>query len=180
MIPKKVFLTKGVGKHKERLISFELALRDAGIETCNIVTVSSIFPPNAKLISKKKGLKLLKPGQVTFMVMSRNESNKMKKLLAASIGIAIPKDKKRFGYLSEHHSFGWTQKKAGDYAEDLAAKMLAAKLGIKLDLDKAWDEQKQYYKVQEKIVTSTNITQTSIVTKKGEWTTVVAAAVLLP
>jgi arginine decarboxylase len=31
MVPQKVFLTKGVGVHKDKLASFELALRDAGI-----------------------------------------------------------------------------------------------------------------------------------------------------
>ena len=45
MVPKRLFFTKGVGKHKERLTSFELALRDAGIAAQNLVRVSSIFPP---------------------------------------------------------------------------------------------------------------------------------------
>lgn len=49
-VAKKIFLTKGVGKHRERLSSFELALRNAGIAACNIVRVSSIFPPSCKLI----------------------------------------------------------------------------------------------------------------------------------
>src|SRR5579872_6552140 len=53
-VAKKIFLTKGVGKHRERLSSFELALRSAGIAACNIVRVSSIFPPNCKLISDLK------------------------------------------------------------------------------------------------------------------------------
>jgi len=39
MIPKYFFLTKGVGRHKEQLQSFELALRDAGIQYCNLVNV---------------------------------------------------------------------------------------------------------------------------------------------
>jgi len=60
-VAKKIFLTKGVGKHRERLSSFELALRNAGIAACNIVRVSSIFPPNCKLISRSEGLKHIKP-----------------------------------------------------------------------------------------------------------------------
>ena len=55
LVPKKMFFTKGVGSHKHELRSFELALRDAGIEKCNIVHVSSIFPPNCELISKNEG-----------------------------------------------------------------------------------------------------------------------------
>jgi len=43
MVPKKVFFTRGVGVHREKLASFELALRGAGIAQCNLVLVSSIY-----------------------------------------------------------------------------------------------------------------------------------------
>ena len=52
LVPSKMFITKGVGRHRERLVSFEMALRDAGIQAVNSVNVSSIFPPNCKMISK--------------------------------------------------------------------------------------------------------------------------------
>ena len=81
MIPNKLFFTKGVGRHKDKLQSFELALRDAGIEKCNLVMVSSILPPNAKIITRESGLKKLKPGQITFCVMARNEANESNRLL---------------------------------------------------------------------------------------------------
>ena len=61
MIPKYFFLTKGVGKHKEQLQSFELALRDAGIQHCNLVAVSSIVPPGCELLPREKGLKMVQP-----------------------------------------------------------------------------------------------------------------------
>ncbi|MCU0644769.1 MAG: pyruvoyl-dependent arginine decarboxylase, partial [bacterium] len=54
--PKKMFLTKGVGEHREELQSFELALRQAGIQMLNIVSVSSIFPPGCEIINRDKGL----------------------------------------------------------------------------------------------------------------------------
>ncbi|MEO0206696.1 MAG: pyruvoyl-dependent arginine decarboxylase, partial [candidate division WOR-3 bacterium] len=69
IIPKRLFLTKGVGKHKEKLASFEAALRDAGIAPFNIVRVSSILPPNCKIVSRTKGLQYLSPGEVVFCVM---------------------------------------------------------------------------------------------------------------
>jgi len=106
MVPKKVFLTKGVGAHKDKLASFELALRNAGIEACNLVYVSSIFPPECKMISKDEGLKYIKPGQITFCVMARNETNEPNRLLSSAIGLAIPSEKNGYGYLSEHHAFG--------------------------------------------------------------------------
>ncbi|RLF31135.1 MAG: arginine decarboxylase, pyruvoyl-dependent [Thermoplasmata archaeon] len=179
MVPRKVFFTKGVGKHKHELQSFELALRSAGIEKCNIVNVSSIIPPNCKIISREKGIKLLKPGQITYCVMSRNSTNEPNRLIGASIGVAIPKDRKSYGYISEHHSYGEVCKKAGDYAEDLAATMLATTLGLPFDPDKAWDERKQEYKMSGRIVKTQSITQTAVGDKNGLWTTVIAAAVFI-
>src|SRR6266481_3244043 len=103
MVTKSIFLTKGVGKHKERLTSFELALRDAGIAAQNLVRVSSIFPPLCKLRSRKEGMKFLAPGEVTFAVIAENSSREPHRLLAASIGLALPADRRTYGYLSEHH-----------------------------------------------------------------------------
>ncbi len=179
-VPKRVFFTKGVGIHKEELHSFELALRDAGIEKLNLVQVSSIFPPGCKVISRSQGMKRLSPGQVTFCVMSRLSSNEPRRLMAASIGCALPVDKKLYGYLSEHHAYGQTDTVAGDYAEDLAAAMLASTLGIELDENLGWDEKKEIYRISDKIVKTTNITQSAIVKSDGKYTTVIAAAVLIP
>jgi arginine decarboxylase len=178
MIPTKIFFTKGVGRHRERLASFEIALRDAGIQHCNLVNVSSIYPPHCKIVSKNEGVKLLKPGQITFVVMSRNETNEPNRLIAASIGLAIPADPDTYGYLSEHHSFGQTDEKAGDYAEDLAAEMLASTLG-EFDPNKSYDELRETWKISDKIVKTRNITQSALVDKDGKWTTVIAVAVLI-
>lgn len=179
MIPKKVFFTKGVGKHKDYLQSFEMALRDAGVEKCNLVSVSSIFPPGCKIISKQQGLAELKPGQITFVVMARNSTNEPNRLVAASVGCAVPSDNGQYGYLSEHHCYGETEEKAGDYAEDLAVAMLASTLGLEFDPNKSWDEQKQEWKVQDKIVRTMNVTQSALGDKNGLWTSVVALAVFI-
>jgi arginine decarboxylase len=176
-VPRKLFFTKGVGVHKEELRSFELALRDAGIEKCNLVTVSSILPPRCKIISRTQGLRELIPGGITFCVLAKCSTNEPRRLIAASIGCAIPSEKSLYGYLSEHHAFGQTEKESGDYAEDLAAAMLASTLGIEFDEDKSWDEKKEFYRISDKIVRTTNVTQSSIV--KNGWATVVAAAVFL-
>ena len=178
-VPKKMFLTKGAGIHKDRLASFELALRDAGIEKCNLVSVSSILPPNCKIISKEEGLKLLYPGQITFCVFARNETSEPNRLISAAIGVAVPKDTSIYGYLSEHHSFGEVAKKAGEYAEDLAATMLATTLGIEFDPNQAWDERKQIYRASGHIFRTTHISQSAEGNKDGLWTTVSAAAVFL-
>lgn len=179
MIPKYFFLTKGVGKHKEQLQSFELALRDAQIQHCNIVNVSSIVPPGCKLISKERGSRLIKPGEITFIVLARNSTNEPHRLIASSIGVAIPSGKHSYGYLSEHHSYGQPDDKAGDYAEDLAATMLATTMGIQFDPEIAWHEKEQLFKTSGMIIKTTNITQSATGEKAGLWTTVIAAAVFV-
>lgn len=179
-VPQKIFFTKGVGRHKDYLQSFELALRDAKIEKCNLVTVSSIYPPGCRRIPTEDGLKLLQPGQITFAVMARNATNEPNRLIASSIGVAIPADATAYGYLSEHHPFGETDEKAGEYAEDLAATMLASTLGVEFDPTIAWDDREKLYKMSGKIVRTFNVTQSAEGHKDGIWTTVVASAILLP
>ncbi|MEI8033451.1 MAG: arginine decarboxylase, pyruvoyl-dependent [Chlorobiaceae bacterium] len=178
-VPTKIFFTKGVGHHKEYLSSFELALREAKIEKCNLVTVSSILPPHCERISVEEGLRLLSPGQITFAVMARNSTNEYNRLIAASVGVAIPADEAQYGYLSEHHPNGESAEQSGEYAEDLAATMLATTLGIEFDPNKDWDEREGIYKMSHKIINSYNITQAAE-GENGLWTTVISCAVLLP
>src|SRR3989339_1761262 len=180
MTPSKIFFTRGVGVAKRQLMSLEMAFRNAGIEKFNLVTVSSILPPACQRITKEKGLEMLKPGEIVFCVMARNATNEPNRLIAASIGCAVPADKdQQYGYLSEHHSFGETDQKAGDYAEDLAATMLATTLGIEFDSNTAWDEREQIYKMSAKIIRTTNITQSALGNKDGLWKTVLSAAVFI-
>lgn len=179
-VPTRIFFTKGVGRHKDYLQSFELALRDAKIEKCNLVTVSSIFPPGCRRISSEDGLRLLQPGEITFAVMARNATNEPNRLIAASIGVATPADNSQYGYLSEHHPFGETDERAGEYAEDLAATMLATTLGVEFDSSADWDEREKVYKMSGKIIKTYNVTQSAEGHKDAIWTTVVAAAILLP
>ena len=179
LVAKKLFLTKGKGVHEDKLTSFEYALRDAGIAGTNLVLISSIFPPHAKKKKKNEGLKLIKPGQILFTIYSKNQTNEPHRLVASSVGIARPKDPNRYGYLSEYDSFGQSEKTAGDYAEDIAAQMLASSLGIPFDIDKSWDEKRQQWNISGEIYKTQNITQTAIGNKDGKWTTVFAAACLL-
>jgi arginine decarboxylase len=178
-IPKRIFLTKGVGVHRDKLSSFELSLRNAGIEKCNLVSVSSILPPRCKMITRKEGLSLLKAGQIAFAVMARAETNEPNRLISAAVGVAVPKNPDLYGYLSEHHAYGMSARESGDYAEDLAASMLATTLGIDFDLDQAWDERKQVYKTSGHIIRTQHICRAAEGHKKGLWTSVMAAAILL-
>lgn len=176
---KKIFLTRGKGVHEDRLTSFEYALRDAGIAGTNLVLISSIFPPKARLVPKTAGLREIRPGQILFTIYSKNQTNEPHRLCGASVGVARPSDTSRYGYLSEYDSVGKNERQAGDYAEDIAAQMLASSLGIPFDVDKNWDEKRQQWNVSGQIYKTQNITQTAKGDRDGRWTTVFAAAVLL-
>lgn len=179
MVPKEVFFTKGAGKHRTRLQSFELALRHAGIEKCNLVRVSSIFPPACKIVSRSRGLARLQPGQITYVVLAEEATDEPSRLVGAGIGLAVPADGSHYGYISEHHCFGMTQRRLSDFVEDMAATMLATTLGISFDPDTAYDERREVYKMSGQIVRTQATVQTAEGDKNGLWTTVIAAAVFL-
>ncbi|MDD5063969.1 MAG: arginine decarboxylase, pyruvoyl-dependent [Phycisphaerae bacterium] len=177
-VPTQIFLTKGVGQHKYQLKSFEVALRQAGVAQQNLVQVSSILPPRCKVISLENGLKKLIPGQISYCVLARADTDEHGRLIASSIGVALPKDEDQWGYLSEVHGHGKNSQQAGDLAEDLAAGMLGTTLGLELDPDQAWSEKEQAYKSSGLFVKTTNITQTAK-GQEGLWTTTVAIAMFL-
>lgn len=179
LVPKRIFFTKGVGKHKHNLESFEAALRDAGIAQSNLVKVSSIFPPGCRIVSRNVGLQHLVPGQITFCVMADARTNEPNRLVSAGIGLAVPKKENQFGYISEHHGFGLTEKKTTDFVEDMAASMLASTLGIEFDPEAAYDARREVYKMSGEIVRTQATVQTAEGEKTGKWTSVVAAAIFL-
>jgi arginine decarboxylase len=177
LVPKSFFLTRGIGVHRERLTAFELALRDADIEQQNLVTISSILPPQCIELERQKGAATLLPGEITFTVLARAETNEPGRRVHSSIGLARPTDPSMYGYISEHHGYGMTEEQSGDYAEDLAASMLASTLGIEFDPDAAWDERKRVYETSNLIIGSTSITAYAEGDREGRWTCTVAAAV---
>jgi arginine decarboxylase len=176
-IPKCAFLTRGVGTHRHALTAFEYALRDADIEQQNLVSVSSILPPRCALITRAAGVATLSPGEITFCVMARSETNEAGRRIAAGIGLARPKDPAHYGYISEHHAFGMTDPDMRDYVEDLAATMLASTLGVEFNPDAAWDERKRVYELSDLIVDSLSITACAEGASNHDWTCAVAAAV---
>lgn len=178
-IPKCVFLTRGVAAHRQRLTAFEYALRDADIEQQNLVSVSSILAPHCELITRSIGTTMLSPGEITFCVMARAETNEPGRWIAAGIGLARPSDPAHYGYISEHHGFGMSENEAGEYVEDLAATMLASTLGIEFDPDAAWNERKRVYEMSNLIVDTQSIAAAAQGAHNGDWTCVVAAAVFL-
>jgi arginine decarboxylase len=178
LVPKNIFLTKGIGVSREKLTSFELALRDAGIASLNLIEVSSILPPNCSFVDKDEGSESLYPGQIVPVVLARSDSNKVGDLVSSGVGVAVPRDKSDYGYLSEHHCIGMDDLQMEEYVEDLAAEMLATTYGLEFDPDASWDEKRELWSIDNRIVKTKSIVQTGHV-KDNHWTTTVAAAVLI-
>jgi arginine decarboxylase len=177
LVPKSFFLTHGIGMHRERLTAFELALREADIEQQNLVSISSILPPGCVELDRQAGEATLQPGEITFTVLARSETHEPGRRVHASIGLARPSDPSMYGYISEHHGYGMTAEQSGDYAEDLAATMLASTLGIEFDSDAAWNERRKVYETSNLIIGSTSVTAYAEGDADGRWTCAVAAAV---
>lgn len=176
IVPAKVFLVRGAGRHKEKLVSFEKALREAGIAPFNLVRVSSIFPPHAKFVSKEAGLPLLNPGQILFVVLSENATDEPGCLISASIGVAVPDNPAQYGYLAEHSDVGKTQRETSLHTEYLAAEMLATKLGHKL---KERGTAARSFRVSNGLSLKTRSATQTARGEKSVWTTAIAAAVLI-
>lgn len=178
-VPTRAFFTTGVGSHKNKLQSFELALRDARIEKQNLVYVSSIFPPKCHLIEVEEGVQELMAGQITFCVMARNETNEKNRLVGSAVGMAFPANREHYGYISEHKAFGQDADELGDFAEDLASTMLATTLGIDFDPETGYDERRQIYHMSGKIIDSKSAP--CVTTGLSNiWTSTVSAVVFLP
>jgi len=176
-LPTSVFLTKGIGVDRHQLAAFELALRDADIEQQNLVSISSILPPHCKLISREEGVATLRPGEITFSILARAETNEPGRRIHASIGLARAADPDMYGYVAEHHGYGMTADQSGEYTEDLAASMLASTLGIEFDPSSAWNERKELYESTQLIIESLSVTAAAQGDDSGFWTCAVSAAV---
>ncbi len=177
MTPTAVFLTRGVGRHPEKLGSFEQALRDAGIAHLNLVEVSSILPPGCAIVEPEEGLRELAPGQITFTVLARASTDEPHRLISAAVGVAVPSEPGQHGYLSEVHAFGISAREAARKAEMLAASMLATTLGVPVDPDMTYEEQRRAWKISGKIYRTLSIAQSAKGSTRYRWTTVVCAAV---
>ena len=64
-----------------------------------------------------------------------------------------------------------------DDIRDAVANLLEVGNDFDIDVDASWDEKKEVYRISDKIVRTTNVTQSAIV-KKG-YSTVLAASVFL-
>jgi len=178
-VPRRMFFTRGVGVHQDKLVSFEMALRDARIPQFNLVRVSSILPPHCEIVTPEEGLPELSPGEVVFCVLAEQASNESGRPIVASVGVAVPTDPSRYGYIAEHHGFDLCAEEAGIYTEQMAITMLATATGDLTCPDFEANERLEHDSIYGHIERTLNMTQGAKGDEAGRWTTVVSAAVFL-
>jgi len=179
LVPVQAYLTRGVGVHREELVAFEIALRDAGIAAQNLVAVSSILPPACELVAREEAEKHLMPGQILHVVMSREETDEPHRAVGASIGIARPRDTSRHGFIAEHGGFGLGEDELRTHAEDLASTMLASTMGVDVDADLPPRERARLFEEAGVVDFRDSVVATARGDERGRTTCVVAAAVFV-
>ena len=103
-LPKKFFVTSGVGLSEEfPLNAFDEALMKAGIAQCNLVSVSSIIPPDCEQIPFAEII----PGTITFSVLCRMDGRDGE-TIGAGIGWCWGEKegkKQNYGIVAEDHGY---------------------------------------------------------------------------
>lgn len=100
-LPKKFFVTSGHAQDPEsELNAFDKALMAAGITQCNLVSVSSILPPDAEEVEPV----YITPGTITFAVIARMDGVDGDRIGAGiGWGMCQTKSGKKYGIVAEHH-----------------------------------------------------------------------------
>jgi arginine decarboxylase len=180
LIPRRYFLTTGTGVHEKDMRSFEEALREAGIEACNLVKISSVIPPGCKRISREEGLQAISPGMITFAVQAESSTNEPGQIIAAGIGIAQPKDDTLFGYLTEvEEAVGREADDVQEDVEEMAIENLITFWGSKTDAEELMRKGKKHYEFQGRKVEVDSVVATAKGHEERLWTTVIVCAVFL-
>ena len=160
-VPSEVFLVTGVGNHSAPVASFEHALRDAGVEPYNLVSVSSILPPEAEFVEPHEGVERLSPGQVVHAVLGRETVTEGR----ASAAVGVARAEEGHGYFIERSGV----ENAGDSAETLAREMIET------------SETAGTSETTGGVAESFSVEATAVAEEGGdEHTTAVAAAVFVP
>src|SRR5215213_8131719 len=180
IIPTKFFLTKGTGVHEKEMRAYEEALRDAGVHTGNFIKTSSVVPPGCQLISRQQGVRLIKPGQITFAVMAESQTNEPGQIITAGIGMARPKDPSHYGYLTELESIiGRTPEDVEQDVIEMAIENLVTEWNPKFDGDKVYRKGKKNYRLERRDIEVDSIVESAKGAEKNQYTIVMALAVFI-
>ena len=181
-VPKRLFFTKGVGAHEQQRVAMHHALRDAGVSDCNLVKVSSVIPPGCRIISRREGAKLLRPGNIVFAVIAMSETKEPHQRATVALGWATPDQDGVPGYIAEieeEQAKGKTAKSAGDEVGQMALTLVAERLQTRIDSKSLWARSKRVHRIGGTTVHCGCITSTIIGDEKERYLSAVALALYL-
>jgi arginine decarboxylase len=180
IVPKMFFLTSGVGVHEKDLRAFEEALRDAGINRCNLIKTSSIIPRGCKRITREEGMKYIQPGQITFAVLAQSQTNEPGQQVIAGIGMAQPKDPSLYGYLTEiEEMIGLSDEEVEQDVIEMAIENLVTEWNPKFEGEKVYRKGKKNYSLEGHDVMVDSIVQSAKGADGNKYTIALAAAVFI-
>lgn len=81
-----IYLTTGQGTGKTQLSAFDSALQDAGVYNYNLITLSSVIPPNTTVIQQKYVTPEKDYGHRLYVVKAEHRSQETGKYIGAAIG----------------------------------------------------------------------------------------------
>ena len=104
----KIYIATGIGYGQTMLSAFDAALMDAGIHNFNLIQLSSIVPPGAQIISKRRlEFSSEKYGNRLYLVKAESRSRETNKFIGAALGWYQIEDGR--GVFVEHEEIGETE-----------------------------------------------------------------------
>jgi arginine decarboxylase len=103
----KIYLTTGVGFGKTPISAFDSALRDAGVDNFNLLTLSSVVPPGAEVVFEKYVPEGDQWGNKLYCVMAEIRTRESGQFIGAALGWYQLDDGR--GVFVEHMEKGETQ-----------------------------------------------------------------------
>jgi arginine decarboxylase len=180
--PTRLFLTTGLGIHERDIQANDRALVDAGIGNFNRDRVSSIVPPNCKVVSREEGVKMLPgEGEILFAVVPLVTSNVPGTKVVSAMGLAVPEDGGT-GTIAEVDDEGpeaADAEAAARKAVEMAMGMFAFRIGSDFDPVKEFRPGKQVYQIGNRMVRVHSAGKGATVGPAGKYTSVVASVVYL-
>lgn len=141
-IPARVFFVSGTATHQLERVALQRAMREAGVADCNLVKVSSLIPPEARIIPSAEGRRLLHPGNIVHAVIAQAQTNEPHQRISTAIAWAKPDRLDVPGYIAELEE-DLAKGKSAATAEmtvgEEALEIMAMRLRTKVDAKRAWE-----------------------------------------
>ncbi|MCL0058672.1 arginine decarboxylase, pyruvoyl-dependent [Dehalococcoidia bacterium] len=107
-VPNTVVFFQGSAEGENPLNAFDNALLDAGVGHLNLLKVSSVVPPGAKIANPSdcEIKAACQPGAIVPCVMTSFHSSQSGEIISACIGVGLPIDAFQYGMIYEYASVG--------------------------------------------------------------------------